>query len=30
MKDLRVLLLEGINDSAVDLFSSAGFEQSSG
>ena len=26
-KDLRVLLLEGINDSAVDLFTGAGFEQ---
>ena len=27
VKDFRVLLLEGINESAVDLFRSAGFEQ---
>ena len=27
VKDLRVLLLEGINESAVDLFRSAGFER---
>ncbi|HMN71853.1 MAG TPA: phosphoglycerate dehydrogenase [Rhodoblastus sp.] len=26
-KDLRVLLLEGINDTAVDLFAAAGFEK---
>ena len=26
-RDLRVLLLEGINESAVDLFRQAGFEK---